>query len=136
MPNDRIDLSGDLDQLSGDLLKDVREAAESEKRRQEEIKTRGSRAEEQKQSRKMSMVIVAVATAVILCLSFYMVFGQKDTVDQVKLQPSQQKSVEIKQPTTIPTTTSQTTTIPRAQPSQHAEQPPTEYDQPSEDPEM
>lgn len=132
--NKRIDLSGDLDALSGELLNDVRAAAESEKKRQNEISTRGIRAEEKAQSKRLSIVIVAVATIAILCLSFWM-YGRNASIDHVELQRGQQQRVKINQPSTIQPAP-QTSTTTRSQGRQLTEHPPTDYDQPSEDPGM
>lgn len=136
MPDDkRIDLSSDLDALSGELLRDVREAAENEKKRQQEIKTRGSREHEQAQSKKLIMLIVAIAAIALISLSAWMAFRPGETIDKIEIEANQKPKVIINQPNTVqPANTNNRS--PYSQGQQTSERPPTEYEQPSEDPGM
>jgi hypothetical protein len=145
MSDDRLDLSGDLEKVAGDLLKDVEAATNEVKKRKQTIAAQESREAEAAKSRKTSLILIAVGTVLVLLISYWVVFarggGQNGTVGNGA--QSAQTQTSSKTAITCPNATQSTTQTTRqsgggaaSQGSQVVEHPPDEYERPTDDPGM
>lgn len=79
MPDDsRINLSGDLDQVASDLLKDVKAATDQVKDRKAAIAAQDALEAQKSKSRRMSALLVGIGAVVVLLLSYWVVFARPD----------------------------------------------------------
>lgn len=141
MPDDnRLDLGGDLDKLTGDLLKDVTAATAEVKKRKEKIAAQDAKEAEKTKSRKTQMLLVAIGAVVVLIISYLMVFAKPQEDQTDKWANKQQVQTQQATPITSPGATRSTATTTRhsaggvaGQGSQVVEHPSDEYEQPSDD---
>ncbi len=144
MPDDdRLDLSHDLEKIGSDLLKDVQAASKEVQQRKAKIAAEDAREAGKAQSRKTSMVLIAVGAVVVLLISYWMVFARPaDEQPRTPMTTSQTTGTQAKgtaitnsgaTPSTTPTTPPRAGGSVAGQGSQVVEHPSDEYEQPSDD---
>jgi len=140
--DNRLDLSSELEKVSGSFAADLNAAASEVKSRKDADKAREAIQAGKAKSRKISAVVIAAAAVVLLLLSYFIVFGQGGNSDDV----ASGTTTRVR----VPTAASQppsanpafvTPKAPQAPPkanspvggsSQTVEQPPDGYDQPGD----
>ena len=135
--NKRVDLSGELEQISGSLLDDIQAATAQVKSRQASDKAKEAKEAQKTQSKKMSAVVIAASTVILLLLSYWVVFGRSSSdASSVSYQAAQPQA-----PSTKINTPAVTTNAPKAPPvvaapirqqPQTVQHPPDGYEQPSD----
>ena len=129
--NDRLDLNGDLDKLSGDLLKDVKAATEEVKLRKAADAEKDRRSATRDKDRRLSLIIIAVATIVLIMIAYWVVVAR---------QPDGGAGTAYTRPKTAPPPITQPTVAPKRPPrpapggraNNQQDAPPNEYDQPGQ----
>ena len=133
MPDDnRLDLNGDLDKLSGDLLKDVRAATEEVKHRKASDAEKDRRKDVRERDRKLSIIIIAAAVVVLIVIAYFTVFARQSggQVPLTRTAP-QVRNTRIVPPTGInPGPKAPPRSAPN--PNNNPPNPPNDYDQPGQ----
>lgn len=142
MPDDKkiFEIDLDSDGSETDLLKDISSAAEAAKQRIASVKAQGVREEKQSNSRKTSMILVAVGAVVILLLSYWIVFAKDGNGAMASGSGTTQVAQTQPSKIAIPSAAKVTPTTPLSSPpvsavgrdSQVVAQPPDGYEQPNE----
>lgn len=143
MTDNRLNLDDNLEDLKGNLLKDVQAAAESVKRRRAAIKEEEERAAAKTKSRKQMAILVGLGVICVLLLSYWIVFARPDTTSTtssaskpVNVQTQDGPKVKISAPATVAPSTPVTAPAAGFQPSrdsQLVEHPTDEYEPPAGD---
>ncbi len=137
--DNRLNLSEDLEKLTGNLLEDVKAATNQAKQRQAAVKQAERQSAERAKSRRLSAIIVGIGAVVILLLSYWIVFARPDRGGPAPVARGTQSSqgqgapkVAIKSPGTAGTTSS-AAGAPAGRDPQLVEHPSNDYEPPSGD---
>lgn len=140
MPDDkRIDLSGELDKVSEGLLTDIKTAASQVKQQCDQEQDARAKAAEKAKSRKLSVILAAIGTTLVLLLSYWIVFARPDAgtsgtnANGTASSQSGARCVRIKNPATEHVHGSATQPAPGRDSQAVEYPPPEEYEQPSSD---
>jgi len=134
--NNRLDLDGDLQRLSGDLLKDVAAAAEEVKQRKASDAEKDRRNASKEKDHRLSLAIIAAAVVVLLVVAYFVQAsrsGQQAAVPITAAQPQKVTRIAPRTGNVVPRTP------PRQSPNSNngggntnQSAPPNEYDQPGQ----
>lgn len=136
MPDDkRIDLSGDLDKLTEDLLADVKTATEQVKKRKADDRAKDAADAEKVETKKTSLIIIGAAAVVLLVLAYFVVFANgNDTAanrtNQTTTADRMNAPVKTETTTTAPKAPAQAAPPSRPVKPSVTPHPPEGYDQP------
>jgi hypothetical protein len=132
MPDDnRLDLDGDLQKLSGDLLKDVKAATEQVKQRKASDAAKDRRTASKEKDRKTAIIIIAAATIVILIVAWCVMASRPAPAppNPAYTMPQTNTRIAPRRGNAVPTAPPRRTP---AQPNNNQSAPPNEYDQPGQ----
>jgi len=132
--NKRLDLSGDLDQITNDLLSDVKAATEEVKQRRAADKVKDQKNAEKEKDRKISVLIIVAAALVLIVIAYFVMNGRQDAQQANTYTPpptTERANVKIN-PRSVTGARPQAPARPMGQDSQQAH-PQNEPEQPSQD---
>lgn len=111
MPDDkRLDLDADLDKVADDFVKDVEAATKEVKQRKAADLEKDRRSTARVKDRKLSMIIIAAATVLLLLVAYWAVFArQPNTGTAPPVVSTQNANPKLNAPVS-------TTTTPKAPP--------------------
>ena len=134
MPDDkRLDLSADLDAVTGDFLNDVKAATEDAKKRKASDAAADRRNVVKEKDRKISAIIIAAAVVVLLAIAYWAVFArQPDTVTNAPVVSPQKVNAPISTRVTPQAPLPMTPPAPARNNAHQAEQQPYESDPPGQ----
>lgn len=135
--DNRVDLSNNLDQLEGDLLKDIHAAAEEVKKRQESDKAKEIREAKKAKSNKSSALIIGIAAVVLIVIAYFVVFAKPNDDSSTSNTPYTAPKITVNNNPPAPqkpavTPTAPMPTTPGRHDSQITNQPKDSYEQPSD----
>ncbi|MGQ9455704.1 MAG: hypothetical protein ACUVRS_03910 [Armatimonadota bacterium] len=143
MTDSRLKLDDNLEDLRGNLLKDVQAAAETVKRRRAAIREEEKRVVAKTRSRKQMALLVGIGVICVILLSYWIVFARPDATSThpsapkpANVQTQDGPKVKISVPATVTPSTPVSTPAAGFQPSkdsQLVEHPTDEYEPPSGD---
>ena len=138
--NNRLDLSSELEKVSGSFAAELNAATSEVKKRQDADKAREASQADRAKSRKISAIVIAAAAVALILLSYFIVFGQGSNSDDVASGTGTNVKATAGQPSSA-SPAYVTQKAPQAPPkayspvggsSQTVEQPPDGYDQPGD----
>lgn len=134
----RLNLSEDLEKITGDLLKDVQDATEQVKKRKAADKARDEQNAEKSKSNKTSALIIGIAAVVLIIVAYFVVFakpGEPENPGTIN-GAVQQKNGTVQQPgmnRNVPQAPPKTAPTPSAGRSASQQHPSDDYEQPAPD---
>jgi cytoskeletal protein RodZ len=140
MPDEkRVDLSSSLNEISADLLNDVKAAAAEVKQQQEAAAKRNAKDADQQKSKKSMTLVVAASAVVLILIAYWMFFARPNNYAGNASPAPSTSSTKVTNPVSEPTTQKQapvvapqpTNPTPVGRDPQVTDHPSDDYEQPS-----